>query len=76
LFEPHDATHVGTPAKAITLSWKSLLDAADQAGWSRRYGGIHFASGDYDGRLNGATIGNAVYEKATKYFNGTATSPT
>ena len=31
-----------TPAKDVVLSWKTLSDAADEAGWSRRYGGIHF----------------------------------
>jgi hypothetical protein len=72
-FEPHDATHVGTPAKDVVLSWKNLLDASDQAGWSRRYGGIHFYSGDMHGRANGASVGYTDYDKATKYFQGTAT---
>jgi hypothetical protein len=72
LFEPKDATHpVGTPAKDVTLSWKNLLDASDQAGMSRRYGGIHFYSGDMHGRANGASVGYWVYDKATRYFNGT-----
>ena len=31
-----------TPAKDVVLSWKTLTDAADEAGMSRRYGGIHF----------------------------------
>jgi hypothetical protein len=74
-FEPQDATHVGTPAKPVVLSWKNLLDASNQAGWSRRYGGIHFYSGDMDGRANGATVGYQVYEKATKYFSGNGVSP-
>jgi hypothetical protein len=71
LFEPRDANHVGTPAKNVVLSWKDLLDASYQAGMSRRYGGIHFYSGDMHGRANGASVGYWVYDKATRYFNGT-----
>jgi hypothetical protein len=66
-------TNPGTPATNVTLSWKNLLDASDQAGMSRRYGGIHFYSGDMHGRANGASVGYWVYDKATTYFNGTAT---
>ena len=73
MFEPRDATHVGTPAKDVTLSWKNLMNAADQAGMSRRYGGIHFYSGDMHGRVNGGSIGYWVYDKATTYFTGNAT---
>ncbi len=75
LFEPHDATHVGTPAKDVVLSWKNLLEASDQAGWSRRYGGIHFRSGDVDGRAAGASLGWQVYQTAQTDFDGTAPPP-
>jgi hypothetical protein len=61
-----------TPATDITLSWPTYTAAADEAGISRRYGGIHFKSGDYHGRNLGASIGNAVWVKARSYFNGTA----
>ncbi len=44
----------GVPAKAVVLSWKTLDAMADQAGMSRRYGGIHFESGDQQGRALGA----------------------
>jgi hypothetical protein len=52
------------------LSWKTFTDAADQAGWSRRYGGIHFYSGDMHGRVAGASIGWGVYNKAKSYWDG------
>jgi hypothetical protein len=71
--EPRTATNPGTPANNVTLSWKDMLDATNQAGMSRRYGGIHFYSGDMHGRANGASVGYWVYDKATTYFNGTAT---
>ena len=38
------------PAQDITLAWATFSDAADEAGMSRRYGGIHFEQGDLDGR--------------------------
>jgi hypothetical protein len=75
-FEPRDATHTGTPAKDVVLSWKTLTDASDEAGWSRRWGGIHFESGDQQGRALGRLAGYDVWTKAQAYFNGTATTPT
>jgi hypothetical protein len=32
----------GTPAADVVLSWPTFSAAAEQAGRSRRYGGIHF----------------------------------
>jgi hypothetical protein len=61
-----------TPAKDVVLSWRDMLDASEQAGMSRRYGGIHFYSGDKHGRANGASVGYWVYDKAKTYINGTA----
>jgi hypothetical protein len=49
-----------TPASDITLSWATFSDAADQAGISRRYGGIHFEQGDLDGRRLGRQVGAQV----------------
>lgn len=61
-----------TPSKNVTLTWRTMQDAADQAGLSRQYGGIHFRDGDLHGRQLGTRIGQAVYQKAQSYFNGTA----
>jgi VCPO second helical-bundle domain/Domain of unknown function (DUF6851) len=65
-----------TPATDITLTWKTLTAAADEAGWSRRWGGIHFKSGDEHGRLLGKVVASDVWDKAQTYFNGTATATT
>jgi hypothetical protein len=65
-----------TPATNITLTWKTLTAAADEAGWSRRWGGIHFKSGDEHGRLLGKVVASDVWDKAQTYFNGTATAAT
>jgi hypothetical protein len=61
------------PATDVTLSWATFSDAADQAGISRRYGGIHFVQGDLRGRSGGRLVGAQVWAKALTYFNGTAT---
>ena len=62
----------GTPAKPVTLSWKTFDAMADQAGMSRRYGGIHFETGDMQGRTLGALAGLDVWNTAKTYFAGTA----
>jgi hypothetical protein len=64
-----------TPHKPVVLSWKTLTDAADQAGMSRRWGGIHFQTGDMDGRALGKVVGNDDWNKAQTFINGTATAP-
>jgi hypothetical protein len=64
------------PAANTTLSFKSFTDAANSAGLSRRYGGIHFEQGDLNGRTLGSQIGDAAWAKALTYLNGTAVIPT
>jgi hypothetical protein len=56
----------------VTLSWATFADAADQAGISRRYGGIHFLRGDLDGRATGRQAAAAAWAQARAYWNGTA----
>ncbi|HKQ00561.1 MAG TPA: phosphoesterase [Actinomycetes bacterium] len=71
--EPRTATQPGVPAKPITLKWTNFRYAAEQAGQSREYGGIHFEAGDQDARDAGAKVGKNAWAKALTYFNGTAT---
>ena len=52
----------------VTLQWATYRDAADQAGISRLYGGIHVPADDFQGRIMGAEIGVAAWEKALGYF--------
>jgi hypothetical protein len=56
------------PAQDLTLSWKTFREAADEAGMSRRYGGIHFEDGDLVGRKMGAQVGEQVWRKAQQLF--------
>jgi hypothetical protein len=60
------------PAKPITLKWTNFRYAAEQAGKSRQYGGIHFEDGDNHAREAGAKVGKQAWAKALTYFNGTA----
>jgi hypothetical protein len=60
------------PSRSVTLSFRTFADAADQAGRSRRYGGIHFQAGDLDGRRLGHRVGATAWAKASDYFDGTA----
>jgi len=57
------------PATDITLYWATFTDAADEAGISRRFGGIHFIDGDLVSRKIGRMIGKQAWEKSLKYFN-------
>jgi hypothetical protein len=60
----------GTPAESVTLSWATFTEAADQAGLSRRYGGIHFKADDLVGRQTGRLVADVVWNKGTSYING------
>jgi hypothetical protein len=59
-----------TPHATLTLSWPTFTAAADQAGISRRYCGIHFADGDLDGRATGRKVGKKVWQRAFDLMNG------
>jgi hypothetical protein len=58
------------PKGDLTLSWATFSQAADQAGLSRRYGGIHFEQGDIDARATGRLAGRRAWARAQMYFNG------
>src|SRR5579864_9201464 len=59
-----------TPSRPITLRWETFTDAADEAGMSRRYGGIHFRAADLAGRLLGRLVADQAWSKAQDYFKG------
>jgi hypothetical protein len=60
------------PRADITLKWSTFSEAADQAGISRRWGGIHFKEGDLQSRAMGRKIGAQAWAKAQIYFTGSA----
>jgi len=59
------------PAKDLTLTWSTFSHAADEAGLSRRYGGIHFEQGDLDARATGRVAARLAWQKAREYWEGT-----
>ena len=60
------------PSEPVRLQWATYFDAADQAGQSRLWGGIHIRNDDYDGRRIGSVVGSQAVAKARQYFEGTA----
>jgi len=59
-----------TPAMDVILKWPTFTDAADQAGISRRFGGIHFEQGDLDGRETGRQVARLCWNRAQALFEG------
>ena len=59
-----------TPVQDVTFTWTSLPIAADAAGLSRRYGGIHFEQGDLSGRQLGRAVGGIVLARVRALFEG------
>jgi hypothetical protein len=60
------------PSRDVVLQWGTYADAADQAGISRIYGGIHVPPDDVGGRRLGAACGEAAWTLASTYFTGEA----
>ncbi|MCB9629801.1 MAG: vanadium-dependent haloperoxidase [Sandaracinaceae bacterium] len=58
------------PSVDVHLQWARYADAADQAGQSRLYGGIHIWPDDRIGRINGAAVGMATSARAQQYIEG------
>ncbi|OGB25259.1 MAG: hypothetical protein A3I66_04145 [Burkholderiales bacterium RIFCSPLOWO2_02_FULL_57_36] len=61
-----------TPKAPVTLKWDTFTSAAREAAMSRRYGGLHFAQGDLEGRKVGTKVGELVWARSQELFNGTA----
>ncbi len=58
------------PTEEIKLSWTTFTQAADQAGISRLYGGIHFSNGNVYGKMMGRQVGTQVMDRAERFFRG------
>jgi len=56
------------PTEQITLQWATYFDAADEAGISRLWGGIHVPADDFAGRIMGSTIGQEAFAYAMRHF--------
>ena len=58
------------PTTDIRLEWATYYDAADQAGQSRLWGGIHIQADDFTGREIGSQCGKTAWTLAQGYYNG------
>jgi photosystem II stability/assembly factor-like uncharacterized protein len=56
------------PSAPISLQWATYYDAADQAGQSRLWGGIHIYFDDFDGRRMGSQVGMKALTRAQSFF--------
>ena len=64
------------PSQPVQLQCATYYDAADQAGLSRIFGGIHPSVDDFTGRRTGSQCGIGAWLLAQKYFDGSiAQSP-
>ena len=67
----HDYLEFETgPTETLMLNWATYYDAADEAGISRLYGGIHPAADDFPARIMGSLIGKKAFAEALTYFDG------
>jgi hypothetical protein len=58
------------PAADVPLTWPTFSDAANDAGMSRRWGGIHFYTGDVHGRALGRQVATTVWGTGQNYIKG------
>jgi hypothetical protein len=62
------------PTTDIQLEWASYYDAADQAGQSRLFGGIHIQADDFTGRVIGSQCGKVAWARAQRFYAGKVAS--
>jgi hypothetical protein len=58
------------PQADVTLTWPTFSDASNDAGMSRRWGGIHFYTGDMHGRALGRQVAQYVWGTGQNYIKG------
>jgi hypothetical protein len=60
----------GAPQTDMVLQWRTFSAAAEQAGVSRIYGGIHFDSGNTAGQTLGRQVGAHAFARAQALWLG------
>jgi hypothetical protein len=60
------------PSEDLAMQWATYFDAADAAGISRLYMGIHVSPDDFGGRKVGLRCGQDAWKLAQQFFNGEA----
>jgi hypothetical protein len=73
---PHSmAIEPELPSTELTLGWATFSAAAEQAGISRLYGGIHFDSGNTAGQAMGRKVGALAFATARRLWQGGQPGP-
>jgi hypothetical protein len=57
------------PAVPVVLRWETFSEAAEEAGISRLYGGIHFQDGNLHGQQSGKRVGDLAYQVSELYWD-------
>jgi hypothetical protein len=60
----------GMPSSDVALSWATFSVAAEQAGLSRIYGGIHFDKANAAGQALGRKVGASAFARAQQLWQG------
>lgn len=68
--EAGSLTNEKGPTTEVRLEWATYYDAADQAGQSRLFGGIHIEADDLNGRIIGSQCGKEAWALAQRYYAG------
>lgn len=63
------------PSQLLRLQAATYYDAADQAGLSRLYGGIHIAADDFIGRRVGSRTGIDAFAKFQQHYGSNVSAP-
>jgi hypothetical protein len=58
------------PSEDLAMQWATYFDAADAAGISRLYMGIHVSPDDFGGRKVGSRCGQDAWKRAQQFFDG------
>lgn len=58
------------PARDVIFSFPTWSQTGEDAGLSRRIGGIHFKTGDWNGRALGRQVATNVYVQAQNHIRG------
>jgi len=74
-YKPAALTFEKGPTQPVQLQWGTYFDAADQAGLSRIWGGIHPPFDDFSGRRAGAQCGRQVWALVQAYYDGSIAHP-
>jgi len=70
-FEKHETLEFELgPSESFSLTWATYQDAADEAGISRLYGGIHVVADDVYGRIMGEQIGKQAFAHGMTFIKG------